>query len=397
MFIPSYNQLSDEQVAVYMGAAQSEPTLVMGPPGSGKTLLAFFKAENIAKRNRRPQIIMFNKVLSHYTKALAERSHLSGNVSTWHKWFYGWWKSAFQEPVPEKEQYHFDWVSILQKIGSASPSLLRKYAWDHLLIDEGQDLPSQFYLMIQLFRERCRANGIFPPAITVFADENQRLWDANSTLKEISDCLDIPTDRQYMLTRNYRNTAQIADVAARFSVGLSTGVAVAPTNRAGDIPLLLRTNTHVSAVSFIARYARINEGKEIGVIAPNIDYQLTFYRGLLDLLADDDVFRVQTFVTGNKNYSVHTLVFGKGSTLTVLNPKTCKGLEFDSVFIPEVQSLKWDPANAELNKMELYVMITRARNYLCFSYTAENGTNLDVLDLLNVDDGTLVRKIETRN
>jgi KaiC/GvpD/RAD55 family RecA-like ATPase len=40
-----------------------KPIVVTGPPGTGKTVIAFYRAENAAKAGQRPQVVMFNNVL----------------------------------------------------------------------------------------------------------------------------------------------------------------------------------------------------------------------------------------------------------------------------------------------------------------------------------------------
>ena len=56
--------------------------------------------------------------------------------------------------------------------------------------------------------------------------------------------------------------------------------------------------------------------------------------------------------------------------MTVINQQSCKGLEFDAVFIPEIQSVSIDESNLDVFKMNMYVMCSRARVSLCLLYSS---------------------------
>jgi superfamily I DNA/RNA helicase len=61
------------------------------------------------------------------------------------------------------------------------------------------------------------------------------------------------------------------------------------------------------------------------------------------------------------------LRFGAGG-ITLLCYPSAKGLEFDTVFIPELQKYGDDPTNP-VARMTFYVLISRARKNLYLSYS----------------------------
>ena len=74
MRFPSFTDLDREQRAIYSGAPLGESILVMGPPGTGKTVMAFHRAERLKTmatskkaETARPRVIMYNKVLATYS------------------------------------------------------------------------------------------------------------------------------------------------------------------------------------------------------------------------------------------------------------------------------------------------------------------------------------------
>jgi superfamily I DNA/RNA helicase len=60
--------------------------------------------------------------------------------------------------------------------------------------------------------------------------------------------------------------------------------------------------------------------------------------------------------------------------VTVLCFASSKGLEFDTVFLPEIQSSPIDPENRDIARMNLYVMTSRARNALYVMVTDPGRT-----------------------
>ncbi len=69
----------------------------------------------------------------------------------------------------------------------------------------------------------------------------------------------------------------------------------------------------------------------------------------------------------------------KGS-ITVICGASCKGLEFDAVFIPRLETYSLSPGQETEFKMNLYVRISRARDYLFLSFYSQNGDHPDILE-----------------
>jgi superfamily I DNA/RNA helicase len=96
-------------------------------------------------------------------------------------------------------------------------------------------------------------------------------------------------------------------------------------------------------------------------------------------------YRVQTYSSKEKfkdEHPIDDLVFDKKGTLTVINRHSCKGLEFDAVFIPETQAIAIDGSNLDTFKMNMYVMCSRARQALCLLYASSTGEQPDIIAYL---------------
>ena len=66
MRFPSISQLDRDQTAIYQGAPPDGTILIVGPPGTGKSVIAFHRAQYLSKLKREPRVVMFNKVLARY-------------------------------------------------------------------------------------------------------------------------------------------------------------------------------------------------------------------------------------------------------------------------------------------------------------------------------------------
>ena len=90
MKLPNSTQMSKEQKDIYLNSPLTGNILISGAPGTGKTVIAFLRAQSIAKQKKKVTVIMFNNVLTSYTK---NASNDEFDVQTFHKWSYSWWNS----------------------------------------------------------------------------------------------------------------------------------------------------------------------------------------------------------------------------------------------------------------------------------------------------------------
>ena len=131
---------------------------------------------------------------------------------------------------------------------------------------------------------------------------------------------------------------------------------------------------YVDAVARIARYARAHEDEEIGVLVFRTKNRKAMYTQLQAALEGTGV-RVQTYgYAGGKNQAAD-LVFDEGGTVTVLCYASGKGLEFDAVFLPELQERGQGDADDDDINMQLYVMCARARKHLSLMITDPRRRN----------------------
>ena len=349
MRLPSYQDLSKEQDRIN-NLPLDGSYLVAGPPGTGKTVMALYRSQMLFKRGANVRLLMYSRLLSQYTLAAIAELGIGGAVSTFHSWFYRFYQRSFHKRAPQLAPYVFDWPQVLTDVNLAPPPA---GSLPYLLIDEGQDLPESFYMVAQYLARN----------VTVFADENQRLTEDNSTFEAIQ--LRAGITERHELRRNYRNSREIASLAADFRTGLSTGVPDLPV-RTGERPRLLKTASLDETVTFISRYERNRSDLEIGVLVPTKVLREKFE----DRLKGKTENPVQSYIGGQGSRGVPLNFESPG--IRIVTYASAKGLEFDTVFLPELQTLGDDPDTAEF-KMRFYVLVSRARDelFLMFSGTEE--------------------------
>lgn len=347
--LPSYEDLSDEQDEVY-NLPLNGNYLVSGPPGTGKSVMALYRAEALTIDDRNPSILMFNNVLKQYTQLHAGKLGVASNVETFHRWMYGFWKRTYGANPPKvgADEWAYDWGEIAVRFMGAPPP--RGQLAD-LLVDEGQDMSVGFY---RIARWICTN-------ITVFADENQMIRDDNTTLTEIEKS--IGAGEHLILKRNYRNSVEIARLAAWFYSGTPTGIPDLPQRSWQPAPRLDGFRNLNDFVETVAKYAATHSNRRIGITVPTSKLQMKLFNRLTSRNVP-----TQTYIGSNQAH--RTLDFSVPG-VKIINYMSLKGLQFDTLFVPELQLVAQDVTSAAV-RMKFYVVMSRARNELYLSYTGEH-------------------------
>lgn len=353
MRLPAYEDISGEQ-----GDATALPLdgnhLVTGAPGTGKSVVALYRAQTLWFDDRTPTVLMYNRLLRQYTDGATGDLGAEVTVATFHTWFHGFWQRHYRTSPPRprgsSDSWEFDWKAIWSRVVANPPP---RGELPDLIVDEGQDLPLDFFRLATWVARN----------ITVFADENQKLTENQSTLEEIAAA--IGAESRTTLTRNFRNTAEIARVAAHYYCGAPSGVPTPPT-RSGALPTATAFSQLNDLVEHIAGYARAHPNKSIGVFCARSADQTKLVNRLR---ARNPPVTVDAYISGDRRYA--DLDFPTPG-IKIVNLRSAKGLEFDVVFMPLLEGLSGDPTSASI-RMLMYVATSRARDELHLSWCGDGG------------------------
>jgi DNA helicase IV len=361
--LPTYRELTREQDAV-INVPLDQTCLVTGPPGTGKTVIGLYRAQMIDRRGGSTRMLTYSVTLSQYTACAASELKIGPMVTTYHKFMWWFYKSHFGGQPPQQEPYRFDWLQVFQDLAYKPVRAEEKL---HLIVDEGQDLPKEFYLVAQQFTTN----------ITVFADGNQTITETSSRIEEIEKQIGVGPGHRYVLTQNFRNTREIAEFANAFCTDPDRAPAL--PDRHGERPTLKRHTNLNETVRSIIDYSAANPGDRIGVFCFRRGTQKSIFNALRARLPCDTSLQYNSDLDeDNKTRAVDFEQDG----VFVFNVQSAKGLEFDAVFVVELQEVSVGADDTKL-RAKLYVACTRARSRLFLAYTG--ATRPPVADWLPQD------------
>lgn len=294
------------------------------------------------------------------------------------------WLAVSEPPASDDDGFDTDWIGYASHVIEHTKGKLPKEAhWGHLIVDEGQDFPPDFYSMLSMLMDFGFANLAVEkrPAVTVLADENQRLTlKKNSTIADIVTHLKVPEQSRYLLEENFRNSEPIAKTAAHFYADMSTGIPKAP-KRKGPVPQVRRFESTAAACEFVANYAKTNGREQIGVLLPDSNPLRKEYReGLLRRLGEG---RVKSYAwKDDAADKPGEIPFDDDGLVLVINRASAKGLEFDAVFIVELQNARVDQEQFDFFRMGMYVMCSRAKKALFLAWCGTARDKPAILEYL---------------
>ncbi len=355
MKLPALDDLIDEQRTIYEHPPDVS-LFVAGPPGSGKTTLAVHRARFVANVGQTVVVVTKNRMLA----ALARE--LGGDVfetATMNRHVWNDHRNRLGTNPPEVQKYFYDWDAIDTNYVAAQLTP----PFDHLVVDEGQNLPPGFFAW-------ARKHGA--KTITVFADEDQAIDDQRSSLQEICDAADLPDPVR--LTQNHRNTPEIAAVAKHFHQSQVIPAGVVRRGRGGEVPRLVRVTSPADLVQAVVTRFR-NRGEAIGLVVRTKQEAVDLQADIATALAGTRVDQYTSDSYGGAEHDIRILEPG----VTILTGESVIGLEFDAVFLLDhSRSL---PCTNSADRRRMYMLCARARDALVVVDGPENLTPVQIAAL----------------
>jgi len=369
--LPPYECMTKEQDEAILHP-DHKSLLVIGPPGCGKTVIALYRAGELVRKKKKVHVLVYGKVLLSYIDRSVKENDINIKTSTFHTWFFNHIKRTFYAMPPQTNKYDFDFSKIFEWY--AEKGALEN-VFDHLVVDEGQDLPLDF------FRLATRISG----NLTVFADENQAIFQGlNSSIAEIRKAVRKFSPKEVHLVKNFRNTKRIAVFASLFMTeGIETGKTELP-DKIGELPLLCKASNMNEQVEYIKNHVKTFPNKSVGVFLPTKDSVINYYNTLRTTYGEN----VQHYIGGG---NVDPPDFGKDG-IFVVTYSSAKGLEFDDVFVPDLHRFNLDDGQP-VRKMQLYVVFTRPRDRLFLMYVGSTSISFQRIIDENNNHSELIKEI----
>jgi DNA helicase IV len=326
--LPVITDLTIEQQAVL-----SEPgaIAVSGGPGTGKSVVALWRHIRNHDRNTRKSLLLtYTKSLEAYLSASARSENVSAGSAV-------------------NRTYYWTYHNAQNERG--------KYG--EIIIDEAQDVEKDKYVTIK----GCT------PMVSYSADDNQMLYREKGVSEaELRNLF--WNNGSFNLHENFRNTRQIVHfVRSMFPTRL-----ISDGRGAGPEPLLICSDNDNDVQIQIVKDIIEENGSDthnIVILLPLQGDVNEWYNYL-----QNEGITCSKFVTSDGG-------FGTIENVHVTTYKSAKGLEFDTVIIPNFDKYQYNLQNLRVvEENDYYVVFTRARRNLMLidnSSTVNGRSSLNFL------------------
>ena len=398
---------SDQLSPAQLGAARLGPEehrLIVGAPGSGKTIVLLHRAGYLLDRHNikpdRLRIFAYTNALTDYIKSALPLVPIREDcVTTFDSWCKEFHTSFIDRTLPRGEHGpDFDALrsAVLAKLRSATSfkplppprtadqivrsmerqgirgpqaeaacrGLHEQFSnqkpvarpfFDAVLVDEGQDLNADAFEIIKLIS----------PHVTVCMDHKQQIYDGRCAEKDILSILGLRR-RSVPLLEAHRCSPYISRLAATLieesqeRQEFLNQIRTAQEERLTPL-LFVAANTHdeKAEVANILRM-RQHSGDRIAVLLPRNAQLFSMARVLTDAGLEIEV----PAAPGRNDFPAHDFTSDRPKLMTYHG---AKGLTFDSVLLPRLACSSFHSASDSQLKRMLFVGMTRATRWLYLS------------------------------
>jgi len=356
-----FNLPTDAEITEHQRSAinDTDAIALTGGPGTGKSVVSVYRHLNNYKFDIRKSVLLT------YTKSL--RFYLANSI-----------RSEIPKSISKQEQL---------KLEQAYLNVDKSFSWvgvqcDEIIIDEAQDL-SENQIGEWIYGNLTYIKN-YSQRISFGADNNQILYRDKATgedrLREI-----FPNNRSHFLEENFRNTYEILNFAKcffeDFIIPTKTLEFLLKDNKRGQKPIFKivqnESEQNKIIIQIIKSFINTNNTHNIAILLPLIHAARSitrtvryFYNMLVENNLNCSYFENDTTETVDIQ-NIHVCTF-----------KSSKGLEFDTVIIPDFHFFSDNIANLRIIKEEdYYVAFTRAKSNLFLI----SNQYLDFIDIETID------------
>lgn len=319
--------MDDEQLDL-IGDTIDKSMIVAGCAGSGKSVIAMYKAQQILESKGDVILIAYTKSLNRYMRQGKENS------------------------LDERFFYHWQWID--QGMPKA----------DYIIVDEIQDFDREEIIQFINAARRC---------FFFFGDTAQSIYRAfgkeTLTIDQISSMTGIKVSRLY---NNYRLPKPIAKITQEY-LGLTEEDNVRKyseslyLSKENASPVFVECHSRQEQIDCIISIIRKNKYRNVGILVPENDLVLE----IMNAFTSEKFACEFKFNAGYNDYRNKDTLNFKTEYPKLMTYHSAKGLQFETVILPFYQG-----ANNLDEKKSLYVAMTRTYRHL---YVLYNGDMLKPL------------------
>jgi len=365
--------IEQEKIARNLGDGHR---IIHGVAGSGKTLILAYRAMHLGKLGLAKPILVlcFNKTLAANLKHLLAKRGAGDRVHVRH--FHGWCKDMcdlYQLELPgDQSQPRYDRLVAAVISGCEKGQVpLAQYA--AMLIDEGHDFKQEWFkLLVQMIDPETNS-------LLLMYDDAQNIYSRNQQRTFTWSSVGIQAQgRSTILKVNYRNTIEILDFAYRFAstyLDQSSGAEEIPLvhpefgGKNGARPEVCRLANSTQELEYLASWLK-NRAKagipfhQMAVLC-RFNYQADSVGAAL---AKQGIAVDSCRFNGKRSKSFEP----SADTVKILTMHASKGLEFNSVAIPNLGCMPYTKSSPAEEARLLYVALTRSTENMLVTYHKES-------------------------
>ena len=360
--------IPEEQLSrVQMRAMKSVPkehSLVLGPPGSGKTSVLLHRAQFLINRYgispNNCRLFIYTKVLSSYIRTGLQDLNLPiKSVMTFDFWCCSYYNRNINDELPKNGE-NFDFPAIRSAVWEKTRHLQTyEKPFDFVLVDEGQDLDLRDFKTITAVTQH----------VTVFMDPMQKIYERDSDVKGIAEMLVLRNVT--LLTDTYRCTSYIVEAGASFlqtkaeqkEFKSQSSELVAEE---GMLPLLYIAKDEDDEFKKLVEVirTRIHRNERIAILF--LSNKIKNKCALALKKAQEEVEIKRSHKDSCKENEFPDIDFNTRLPKLMAIPSS-KGLTFDAVLLPYFNRKYCNRNDIDLLKRWIFVGITRAINWFYVS------------------------------
>ena len=308
--------MDDEQLDL-IGDTIDKSMIVAGCAGSGKSVIAMYKAQQILESKGDVILIAYTKSLNRYMRQGKENS------------------------LDERFFYHWQWID--QGMPKA----------DYIIVDEIQDFDRD---EIMQFIKAARKCYFF------FGDTAQSIYRAfgkeTLTIDQISSMTGIKVSRLY---NNYRLPKPIAKITQEYvAIDANPYAEAIYQSKETELPRFVKFDDEKSQIEAIIDIISKKNMKNVGILVPNNDLVLSTMKAFNDLNFPCE-FKYNAGYNDKRNRVTLDFTTDLPKLMTY---HSAKGLQFETVILPF-----YEGANDKETQKALYVAMTRTYRYLYVMYS----------------------------